>query len=209
MVSQILYGPRSRLLWGQFFRTTKSSLSYKGLFFHILAESCHAPRPPCRWANGGSSSQVQGAWATVPLFSVPTGTGALRHLICTWALWTSISQAIILSGLRWIRLLCIIHMKYSTLLEVTSLWCSWKVQLYFLTLYSPSALQPQMWTLRTLPAGLQDGDSSPKQVREQNAASIPFLELVEGWWLYDTKERKCCRYLRTTIPTYFFVSVEF
>lgn len=157
----------------------------EGLAFHILAESLDTQAAMLQdslslWSHGSSSSQVQGAQTTMPLSSVPTGTRSLQHLICMWALWTSGSQAITPNGLRWIRWSYTPHMKCTILLEATSLWCSWKLALCFLTLCFPSVLHPQMWLFQTFLAGLQDGGPSPNKVRKQSAGSIPLLEFEEG-----------------------------
>ena len=61
------------------------------LTFHILAESLDAQDPMFQdslglWAHGSSSSHGSGAWTTVPLFSLCTGVGTLRHMIYMLAL---------------------------------------------------------------------------------------------------------------------------
>lgn len=154
------------------------------LTFHILAESLDAQAPVFQdslglWAHGSSSSHGSGAWTTVPLSSLSIGVQTLRHMIYMWALWTSWLLAITHSGLRWIGWSYTPPTNCTTLLEATSLWCSWKPALFFPTLCFPSVLHPQTWLFRAFLAGLQDGDPSPNKVRKQSAGWIPLLELVE------------------------------
>lgn len=160
---------------------------------------CHAsglPRPmSSRWLLFPNARFL----ITVHLFSVPIGTRILRHLICMWALWISGLQAITPSGLRWIRWSYTPHTKCTTLLEVTSLWCSWKAALCFPTLCFQSALHPQMWISGTFLAGLQDGDPSLNKVRKLGAGSFPLLELVEGMttiWHYRSEHVLSTKWLQ-------------